>query len=298
MRPVGGFTYSVVIPAHDAARTIPRVLEALRAQDPAPNEVIVVDDESTDGTGDLARAAGATVLEANGLHSAGGSRNLGWEAATGDVVVFCDSDVVPDPDWSRALEQSAGEFPGALIACARRWEPVTEWQWVTHLQIETPYLPRGKPRDVRFVSSCCVAVPRSLPLRWDESWGGEDVLFSAAAIERGVRLVFDPRWVAVHDHGRTTFADLRKAQRRLSRALARTGSVQKEGPHKRFFTRFPVHYFTLVRLLFIWRRLDDPVLRQAFVRNLPRLAAAEWTMGWAALRFVRQRPGKPPRVQT
>jgi hypothetical protein len=40
------------------------------------------------------------------------------------------------------------------------------------------------------------------------------------------------------------------------------------------------------------------VLREAFLRNLWRMAVAEWTMGWAALRFVRRRPGKPPRVQT
>ena len=54
--------YSVVIPAYNAEPTVARVVEALRAQAPAPAEIIVVDDASTDGTSAAATAAGATVV--------------------------------------------------------------------------------------------------------------------------------------------------------------------------------------------------------------------------------------------
>jgi glycosyltransferase involved in cell wall biosynthesis len=283
-------TYSVVIPARDGARTLGAVLASLATQEPGPYEVIVVDDASTDETPEIARAHGARVVTPPARRFAGGARNHGWDAAQGDVVVFLDADVVPAPDWGLALVRALTEFPGAIVGCARSFAPATKWQWVSHLQIETPYLPRGGPRDVRFVSSYCMAVPRTAPLRWEESYGGEDSVFCADALAHGLRLVFDPRIVARHDHGRTTFADLRAMQRRMAYALARSGTVQREGVHKRLFSRFPLHYFALVRLLLIYRRLEDPQLRRVFLRLLPRLVLAEWTLGASALRYVWRRP--------
>ena len=58
------------------------------------------------------------------------------------------------------------------------------WGWVAHLQGETPSLPLGEPRTVPFLSSYCLAVPRDVPFRWDESYGGEDGVFVEAVIAR------------------------------------------------------------------------------------------------------------------
>jgi cellulose synthase/poly-beta-1,6-N-acetylglucosamine synthase-like glycosyltransferase len=144
---------------------------------------------------------------------------------------------------------------------------------------------------VRFLSSYCLAVPRGAPLRWDESYGGEDGLFSADAVAAGLELVFDPRFHAYHDHARESFASLRSQQRRLAFGLARIGSVQREGLHKRVLARVPFHYFALLRLPVIYRRLGTlPELRSRFVRLLPRLVLAEWTLGASALRYAVRRP--------
>jgi glycosyltransferase involved in cell wall biosynthesis len=285
-------SYSVVIPARDAERALGAVLDALAAQVPAPLEVIVVDDGSTDATAAIARAAGALVVEPErGSGSAGGARNRGWEATSGDVVVFLDADAVPSPSWGAGVARAAEEFPGALVGCGRTFRSATAWGWVAHLQVETPYLPRGGPRDVAFVSSFCLLVPRDAPLRWDESYGGEDALFCVDAAAAGLRLVFDPRFTADHDHDRRTFRDLRRQQRRLAYGLARAGAVQREGVHKRVLSRLPLHYFVLARLPVIYRRLDDDHdLRQRFVSLLPRMIVAEWTLGFSALRYVFDRP--------
>lgn len=267
------------------------MLRALADQDPVPDEVIVVDDASTDSTAEVAESHGARLLRTERPLYAGGARNLGWDAAQSDVVVFLDSDAVPAPGWGAGLARALDEFPGAIVGCARTFTAHVPWGWVAHLQIETPYLPLGEPRPVAFVSSYCMAVPRDTPLRWDSSYGGEDGIFSAEAIAAGIPLVFDPRFHAVHDHQRETFGDLRRQQTRLAYGLARIRNVQREGVHKRVLARLPIHYFALVRLPVIFRRLrSQPELRAQFVRHLPRLVVAEWTMGFSAVRYALRPP--------
>jgi glycosyltransferase involved in cell wall biosynthesis len=284
-------TVTVVIPAYNAERTLGTVLEALAAQEQPVDEVIVVDDGSTDGTAALAAGHGARVVHTDGGGFAGAARNRGWDEARGDVVVFLDSDAVPDPGWGAGLRRALAEFPGAIIGCARTFRGKTPWGWVAHLQSETPYLPRGEARRTAFVSSYCMAVPRGAPLRWDASYGGEDGIFCADALAAGLELVFDPRFHAFHDHDRSTFGALRGQQRRLAYGLARIGPVQREGVRKRVLARVPLHYFALVRLLSIYRRIRrSPELRGPFVRNMPRLVAAEWTLGASALRYALRRP--------
>jgi glycosyltransferase involved in cell wall biosynthesis len=284
-------SYSVVIPARNAERTLVRVLDALAAQDPAPAEVIVVDDRSIDGTVAAARRRGARVVEPAVRSFAGGARNAGWDEAGADLIVFLDADVVPGPGWGAGIVRAAREFPGALIGCARTFTADTAWGWVAHLQVETPYLARGGPRETSFVSSFCMVVPRDAPLRWDESYGGEDAFFCADARAAGLQLWFDPRIVAEHEHGRSSFTDLREQQRRFAYGMARAARTEALDAPRSFFSRVPLHYFLLLRLPVIYRRLDDdPALRRRFVSLLPRLVLAEWLLGASALHYAVSRP--------
>ena len=98
-----GLTVSVVMPARDEAETVAGIVTCLRAQlVPAGlvDEVIVVDDRSTDATAAVAAAAGARVVTAGTLLEdegwGPGKGRAMWEglyAASGDLVVYLDADV-------------------------------------------------------------------------------------------------------------------------------------------------------------------------------------------------------------
>lgn len=82
---------SVVIPAFNGRRFLSSCLRGIEGQAIDDLEVIVVDDGSSDGTTDLARELGATMIEQvdSGVSQA---RNRGFVQATDEFVVFQDQD--------------------------------------------------------------------------------------------------------------------------------------------------------------------------------------------------------------
>jgi glycosyltransferase involved in cell wall biosynthesis len=82
---------SVVIPARNAAATLPRAVRSVLAQ-AYPVDVIVVDDASADGTAALAAALGARVVRLDRRGGAAAARNAGIAAARGGLIAFQDAD--------------------------------------------------------------------------------------------------------------------------------------------------------------------------------------------------------------
>lgn len=113
---------SVIVATHNRRRLLQRTLAALGRQAwPGTDvEVLVVDNDSTDGTSEWverrrARSAGPRIIL---LHETRPGKshavNLGVAHARGDVLAFTDDDVVPEPGWlqalARALDQSGADF--------------------------------------------------------------------------------------------------------------------------------------------------------------------------------------------
>lgn len=105
---------SVIVPVRNGAAYLSRTLPALRAALPAA-ELIVSDDGSTDGSGEAARSLGARVVRAETPHGAAAARNRGAEAATGELLVFVDADVLAS---GPALERLLAAFQDEGVAAA------------------------------------------------------------------------------------------------------------------------------------------------------------------------------------
>ena len=92
-------TLAVIIPAFNAAATLPACFSALEQSERKPDEIILFDDGSDDDTARIARAAGAVVLT-NGSRAQGPAvgRNFAAGAARSDIIAFVDADVAVSPE--------------------------------------------------------------------------------------------------------------------------------------------------------------------------------------------------------
>lgn len=108
----GAVTLSVVVPLHEGAATIERCIDGLLASAEPGDEIIVVDDGSTDGGLALVRDDRVTRIRLDRNVGRGPARNAGVERATGDVVVFVDADVAVHGDALARIRERFAADPG------------------------------------------------------------------------------------------------------------------------------------------------------------------------------------------
>ncbi len=117
---------SVVIPCYNAAAYVGVALRALLNQTRPPDEVIVVDDGSTDGSAAVAQSFGAPVRVirvANG--GAARARLRGLSEADGDALMFMDADDLMAPDTLGSLVAVLEDHPEAVATC-----PWMRYEWL------------------------------------------------------------------------------------------------------------------------------------------------------------------------
>jgi glycosyltransferase involved in cell wall biosynthesis len=110
---------SIVIPAFNESDSIAEVVGVLRAAAPW-REIIVVDDGSTDGTGERAAAAGATIVRHPYNMGNGAAVKNGIRRATGDFILIVDADGQHPPEEALRIVSRLGEFD--LVIGARSHE--------------------------------------------------------------------------------------------------------------------------------------------------------------------------------
>jgi glycosyltransferase involved in cell wall biosynthesis len=123
---------SIIVPARNEARNLPRLLPTLLSQAYPDFEVLVVDDASTDETAALAARAGARVLSTSGPPPGWtGKCNACWQgaqAARGEWLLFVDADTTHTPltlasaiAWAAAQRAEAASFI-LRLECRTFWE--------------------------------------------------------------------------------------------------------------------------------------------------------------------------------
>lgn len=116
---------SVVVPVYNGAKTVTQTLECLLRQSLMPDEIIVIDDGSTDSTREALRKFDGKIVALTQPNSGPASaRNRGVKAARNALVAFTDSDCLPDTDWllnlSRGFDNERVAGVGGAVRSAIR----------------------------------------------------------------------------------------------------------------------------------------------------------------------------------
>jgi glycosyltransferase involved in cell wall biosynthesis len=243
---------SVVICSLNGAAGIARCLDALSAQQTdARLEIIVVDDGSADGTGDVAEARRAKVIRHPVNRGLAAARNSGVAAATAPVVAFLDDDCEPTPNWAASLLAAyedgavgvggpvapAGK-PGFMLGYLIRNNPLTPLEldlarsesllYRLSLYLRAQWQPRLRTgrREVYTLPGANMSFRREALLDvggFDERFrfGAEDTDFCLRWRWAGrAGLVFDPD-VAIRHHFVTTLPDSLRRSRTYGQGGAR-----------------------------------------------------------------------------
>ena len=210
-----------MIVTHNHRDAVVRALPPLAGQLREGDELVVVDNDSRDGTVQAVReaASGATVIEAGSNLGFGAGCNRGAEAATGELLVFLNPDAVPAPGFREAIERPLADGRGwaawQALVTAEAGTVINSRGGVVHFTgiawaggAGTPLAFDGDPvplPEPGFVSGACLAIPRAT----FEEVGGfaeefflyhEDVDLSLRLRLTGGRLGVEPAAIVEHDY--------------------------------------------------------------------------------------------------
>jgi GT2 family glycosyltransferase len=222
-------TISAVIPVHNRADLLARLLETIRGQSVPFAEVVVVDNSSLDNAVAIARNYGCTVIEMGENSGFARAVNRGWQAASGDWIAILNSDVELDSRWAERLLASAREADfavGTILNATERTAIDGTYDLVSRgacawragngeTASRTP--DKTKPISVAPGTACLFRRDALRLLHgFDEQFGSylEDVDLGLRCVREGLTGIFVPEALAWH-HGSATLGRWNPAVVRL-----------------------------------------------------------------------------------
>jgi glycosyltransferase involved in cell wall biosynthesis len=213
---------SLIFSTFNGEGTLPAMLAALRDTRPPASgwEIVAVDNGSTDRSAQILQAATAHLPLRYLSHPARGKNralNAAVGVATGELLVFTDDDVLPDPRWLQQLEQAAAGMPeyDILGGSIRPHWPKPPDAWILEevplgmtYALTDPELPRGDiyPGLVWGPNMLVRSLVFDTGLRFNETVGpaagqyimGSETEFNLRASAAGHRCGFEPCAIVSH----------------------------------------------------------------------------------------------------
>lgn len=197
---------SLIIPAYQAEKVLPTCLQAVCESSELSHELIVVDDHSTDGTVRIAVSYGAQVLKTETHAGPAAARNVGARRASGDVLLFVDSDVVIRPDTlMRVSSHFSMDDSVAAVFGSYDDEPTEKDLVSQYKNLQHHFVHQNSNVDATTFWTGCGAVRREVFL---EVGGFDEVRYSSPSIEdielgyrirgKGYRIVLDKQMCVKH----------------------------------------------------------------------------------------------------
>ncbi|WP_341942542.1 glycosyltransferase [Microbacterium sp. LWH10-1.2] len=127
---------SIIVPVYDAGEHLEPCIRSILEQTHSALELILVDDGSTDGSGEVCDRLAAQDVRIRVIHQENGgiavAQNAGLDAASGDLITFCDNDDLMAPRMLERLVELI-ESTGADMSCCR-WKNVGASQGVAEMR--------------------------------------------------------------------------------------------------------------------------------------------------------------------
>lgn len=206
--------FSLIIPSYDNKVALERTLAALFSYKDQPDEVIVVDDGSRESLVDLAEYFPIRYFQLYENFGAGYARNFGANKAVGDVLVFIDSDVVPQSNYLRIIrDEIETGFDGVGGRYCLPAELKTSLNAIIHYQEELYWDALGDRAEVAILYGGLCAFKKSAWLSKDRTFrevqafkhkaSGEDC-FVCLEISQNHKLIYRRDLIGQH------YSDLEK----------------------------------------------------------------------------------------
>jgi GT2 family glycosyltransferase/glycosyltransferase involved in cell wall biosynthesis len=200
--------FSVIVPVLDGADFLPELIEGVQAQGHEV-DLLVIDSGSSDGSPELARAAGARVIEIpKAEFGHGRTRNLAAEHARGELLAFLTQDATPLPGWLDAYAEAFAIDPAVGAAFGpHRPRPDTSVMIARELtEFFAGFAPDGRPAvltdEQLFLSNVNACYRRACweQVRFADVAYAEDQAFARAMGEHGWTRVYHPDAAVLHAH--------------------------------------------------------------------------------------------------
>ena len=261
---------TVLIPAYNEAASIADTIRSIQSQTMPVDEIIVIDDCSTDGTSEAARACGVLVIRpGQNTGSKAGAQNVALGRVRTAFTMAIDADTTLAPDAVEKLLE-AFDDPKVAAVCGSVipryvrtiWE---RGRYIEYLFAFTFYKPIQDYYEKPLISSGCFSAYRTAALRANGGWStrtmAEDMDLTWSFYQAGHRVRFVPEAVCypIEPHD---FTFMRKQLRRWSH-----GFVQNVQLHWRGLLQLP--YLRSVVAVAMW---DATVASFAYFVLVPLLA--------------------------